>query len=553
MPRAAVVRAAIMVRMVGSARGTRTPSEPGDADFEADGGQAVGASRPTRPNRVVPRRSPRNGVRWTAELLTVAVLVMIAAALRYRQLSPSSLYLDDAWAALGYKAHGVRQLARTVFPDPLFALSTAGWLKAAGLSSFKAQLLPFTAGIVCPAAVYLVGRSMKLGTGAALLASALIAISPYHMIFSTRVKQYTLEALLATLMIGVAWWLLDAPSAYRWRVLTATSIAVTVAGLAVAPVVAGAYGAALLSIRRHPELARRAVASVAAYGVVALTIFVVVVKPRSHEELKRYWRSLGGFWTTPTHGSAPLAGLFRALGHLARGFSGLDQSIVLVVLAVAIVGAFVRSLERAVVLVTPLAVAIVMSGLHIAPLGGRVDVYLYPSLALLIAYAVEPLFVRLRISELAARAVALAALLVLMAFTAAPGAYLKEDIRPLVVTLETQAHPADPVILYSSARYAFALYTSWPTNIVGNSVASVPFDGVVTRPGLYLSDHRPTPSWLAEKRASPAVQRIWFIGSHGSPKRIASTERVLEEAGFTRKFKRGDASAWLEEFVRADG
>ena len=117
-----------------------------------------------RDDTVAPRRrlTPRFvGI----DSAVLAGFTALAAYTRYRPLAPRSLFLDDAWVSVGYRAHGLTQLARTTFTSPLFSLATDLWLKAVGLTSLRAQLLAFVAGVVAPAAMYLVARSMRLSRG----------------------------------------------------------------------------------------------------------------------------------------------------------------------------------------------------------------------------------------------------------------------------------------------------------------------------------------------------------------------------------------------------
>jgi hypothetical protein len=492
---------------------------------------------------------PRAATYWSAVDIGVAIALLgLAAYARYRPLAPSSLWLDDSWAAIGYKATSARELWRTMFTSPLFSLGTALWLKAVGLSSLRAQMLAFIPGVLGPPVLYFEARQMRLGRPAALLAATAILVAPFHMQYSTHVKQYTLEALLSAAVLGVGWWLLNAPDAHRWRALALVATVATLSSMAVAPIVAGAYAAGFWALRRHRDQLRNAIVSVAAYGGIVGAWYLAVIKPESHPALRQYWQQLGGFWTHHRGHVSAGRGLVATLEHVAHGFSGLPKVAVLWIMAVAIVIAFFRSTERAILLVVPFAVALTLSGLQIAPLGARVDVYLYPTFAILLAYAAQPLFTR------ASRAWILApvALGLLLLTTPLPNSYQQENARPLVARLEADAKPADPVLIYPTGRFAFALYTHWPVEIVRDPTAPVPFTPIVLRPGVQVvTSSAFVSALLAQYRTQPSVRRVWFFGTHGRGPSVAAMTRSIERGGFVRTLAIGDLSAWLYEFQRS--
>ena len=456
------------------------------------------------------------------------------------------MWLDDSWAAVGYKAQGLQELWRTVFTSPLFSLATAFWLKTFGFSELRAQLLAFVPGIVAPAVLYLETRAMRLGRPAAIVAAAAILFAPLHMEYSTHVKQYTMEALLSAAILAVGWWLLNAPDQRRWRILTITTMLATLASVAVAPVVAGAYAAGLWALYRRREELRHGVVSLTQYAVVVGSWYLLVIKPQSHPALRRYWQHLGGFWTDHRHTSAA-RGFVATIDHVAHGFSTLPSAATLSVLTAAMVVAFIRSRERAMLLVVPLVVAFALSGLQISPLGARVDIYLYPTFAILLAYATQPAFERIR----GAWILAPVSLALLLSVTPFPNSYQHEDARPLVTRLEHAVKPGDQILVYTTGRFAFALYTHWPVHIRRDPTAPVPFTPTVSHPGVsVISEKSPLGAALARYRSNPSIRRVWFFGTHGRVRSVAATRAAIERLGFVRVLALGTDRAWLDEFER---
>jgi hypothetical protein len=476
-----------------------------------------------------------------------SVLIALAVFTRYRPLGPSSLWLDDAWAAVSYKANGPKELWRTTFTSPAFSIGTALWLRAVGFSALRAQLLAFVPGILGPSTLYLVARRMRLGRPAALLAATAILVAPLHMQYSIHVKQYAFEALLSAGILAAGWWLLNAPDRHRWRMWTLVAIVATLCSVAIAPVVAGAYAAGFWAVRRRRKELVHATASLAQYAIAMGAWYVVLIKPESHPALRRYWQHVGGFWTK--HDDASVAkGFIATLDHVARGFSSLPAAATIVVLATAMVVCFIRSKERAILLVVPLVVAFALSGLRLAPLGARVDVYLYPTFAILLAYASQPLFERFR----AAWILAPLALALLLFVTPLPTAYQREDARPLVLRLEADVKPGDRIVVYPTGRFAFALYTHWPVHIERDHTEALAFTPTIAHRGVaIISADLPLGALLERYRSDPSIRRVWFFGTHGQGRPVEAMSRSIEHAGFMRTRVLGDSSAWLYEFERA--
>src|SRR5260221_4133321 len=123
---------------------------------------------------------PRAAMYWSAVDIGVAIALLgLAAYARYRPLAPSSLWLDDSWAAIGYKATSARELWRTMFTSPLFSLGTALWLKAVGLSSLRAQMLAFIPGVLGPPVLYFEARQMRLRRPSPLLSRTATLVAPF--------------------------------------------------------------------------------------------------------------------------------------------------------------------------------------------------------------------------------------------------------------------------------------------------------------------------------------------------------------------------------------
>lgn len=218
------------------------------------------------------------------------------------------------------------------------------------------------------------------------------------------------------------------------------------------------------------------------------------------------------------------AGPARAAGDLAAstgkvldGFTGLPVALGAAALFLAAVVVTVRRPLLAVLLLTPLAASAVLAGVGVAPFGGgRTDIHLYPSLALLVALGLHQALARLRRPPAAWAATLAALVLVAVPLRAAPP-YPEEDLRPLVEVVESSAGPDDAIAVYSASRSGHALYTSAPVDLRPDPSSANGFAALVADPRVrVLGPHRDVPSrYEPEVEAVTAGhERIWLLRSH---------------------------------------
>jgi Dolichyl-phosphate-mannose-protein mannosyltransferase len=481
----------------------------------------------------------------------IVALVLVAAAfwLRHRQLGPPSLWVDDAWPALVIKT-GWSSIAKVGLTAPGYAVLLKTWLHVTGFSETKAQSLAFAAGIAAPALLWLLCVARGLGRSAAAVAASVLLTAPAHVVYSARIKQYTLDSVLVIIVVALSWRLLDHPGdPARWAALVAGAALATATSSTVVPVVAGAFLTAFLATWRNdrPRM-RPAVIGVGVYGLFALTWWAVVLRPRLGSALRDYWAA---FYLSTRSPQAFASGLLIFGQRLSYGFTRLPSAVILILLLAAAVVVVRARFDLGVLFLAPLVVAIVLATLHVAPIGtGRTDVYLYPVLSLVLAVAVSEAVHRYR-------AGIVIAVILVMAFLAtgtAPSAYPREDIKPAIARLVSDAQPSDTVLVYPGGRYAFALYAprQWPVDIYQSTATANGFDVRIRRPHLRILASYPSLQ-LCENAVSSITRhadRVWFIGSHGRLD-VLNVERALYNAGFRAKVRMKDhEAAFLSLWVR---
>lgn len=458
--------------------------------------------------------------RWVplVHTLVVVTLLLYGLALGFERLGPSSLWLDDAWQALVVEADGPGELMLVGVTAPGFAWLLSGWLAVFGFSETTAQALPFVLGLLAPVGLYLVTVS-RLRPPAALVGAILLASAPVHVTYATRVKPFTLSSFCAVGLIGLGLAVVDDPrSRRRWWGLALVSAAAVVASAFTAPIAAAAFAAGLLAaIRTNGRSAWRwVVGPAAAFGVFAAVWWFAVVRVAVTDALHDYWSA-----RYVSFDGGMVDGLRQLGGNTAaflKGFLPFPTPVVVALFVVAGILVVRRGLPSLSLAGGPIVIAVLLGLLALAPLGGgRTDIYLYPCLALLLAIAVD----RFPGTALGASAFMAAALAIAVLANVRPASpYPQEDVRPLVSVLERSVGPGEGILVYSPGIPAFALYTTWPVELVRGGTTAKGFTAKIGRENVHVlprlrrdgAHNGPVLRRLVEP-----YDRTWVVASHLQP------------------------------------
>ncbi|TYC51735.1 hypothetical protein FMN50_20945 [Rhodobacterales bacterium] len=130
----------------------------------------------------------------TAQLLLLVILA-VAAALRIHDLDRTSLWYDEA-VSWSQSTGSFGQLLSSVAADnypPLHNIILWSTMPLIGDSEFALRLPSALLGVMAVGLIYLGGKMMQ-GRAAALTAAALLALSPFHVWYSTEARMYALLA-----------------------------------------------------------------------------------------------------------------------------------------------------------------------------------------------------------------------------------------------------------------------------------------------------------------------------------------------------------------------
>src|SRR5205085_742609 len=138
-------------------------------------------------------------------LISLLLIIALGALLRIYKLGSDSVWLDEAYSIqISHKSlpEIVEETSKDVHP-PLYYFALHYWIKLFGDSEFYARLLSALFGTLAILVIYFVG-ALLFDRATGLLASLLVALSPFNIAFSQEARMYTLFTLLAILVQQVS-------------------------------------------------------------------------------------------------------------------------------------------------------------------------------------------------------------------------------------------------------------------------------------------------------------------------------------------------------------
>jgi hypothetical protein len=387
------------------------------------------------------------------------LLSIIAAVLRFPGLGPPSLWHDDAWVALLHRVDDLTAAFHIGTTAPGYAYVLDAMYSIFGFTELTSQLPAFLAGIAGPGLVVLLARRIGLRRSYAALSGILLAIAPFHIDFSVRVKQFTLDTLLVVALVWLAVEALDNPDRWRRWVLLGAAVLGTIFSASIMPAAVSALLAATM-----PALLARDWASLrwpAGYGAFAVLWAAVLRQSNVSSGLVGYWDDYAS--TGPGDAAAAVVRVMSAFLSL-NGATAAAWLLVPVAILVGL-GARRQRTEMAVLLWGPLVFATVASFAGI-PLGtGRTDLYLYAPLALGLASAAQVVVVGwpppMKLATIGAA-------VLLAAWTTQFARYPIQDVRPLIGEAVSLLNAGDAIVVDPSVEFTLRLYGPWPVEVAAD-------------------------------------------------------------------------------------
>ena len=331
--------------------------------------------------------------------VAVFVLCIVAAVARLRVFAARrSLWFDEAAVAMNIVQRSFGDLLRPLDHEqtaaPLFLWGERVAYLIGGNTEWALRALPLIAGLVLPVAMWSVAKRL-LPAIDALIAVALVALSPFLIYYANEVKPYGIDAAVTTLMLAAALRVAERPDARSRWVALALGGALAI-GLSIpAPFVLAAvavYLASRADVRRAAGVRAHAALTVVVWACAAALALMVYLPVMSHTSfigsfMQHFWG--GTFLTTEPPGLKERALNAVAGATRATFFDGViwwQQVNLLMVIAIAglVRIAKERGISTAMLFVVPGICLVIAAALRMYPLGDRLILFAAPLTALLL-------------------------------------------------------------------------------------------------------------------------------------------------------------------------
>lgn len=406
---------------------------------------------------------------WSWLIVAVGVLLQVA-----NYLGGKSLWIDEAYLAFNFAHHSAGEMAGPLYYSQVAPL---GWLvgedvlfKLTGSLEYGLRLLPLVMGIA--SLVVFRGLALRLfNPFGALAALLLLALAPSLVEFAANVKPYSTDIFMTVLILSLATPQLERPSlsARAAAGLIVAGLAAVVMSFPAVYILAAAGGTLFcqftLQRRWRDSLVIAGVSALWLAGFAALYLLVYTKQAHSGELLdqgpQHFFRRMG-FAPLPPKSLADVAWY----GHWALDFGryffrNLSILPAAVLLVIGLVSLARRRPWLGLMLIAPLLLALLGSGLEAYPLYGRFGIFLEPTLFLIAGAGVAALAAsRVRLWAmpiLAAEVLVGPALLLAKDFTFRPP-FATTHVTPAIRAIAKGYQPGDLIYVEQTMAPAYLVY-----------------------------------------------------------------------------------------------
>jgi hypothetical protein len=230
--------------------------------------------------------------------VTVFVLALSVVAIVNAWRAQRTVYGDETWIV--ERLRSGPYTAHAVAAPPFFFIVARSVLRFVGDSDFRLRLPAQAFALLCAAApvVFYPLTKRWLSFRAALTWALLLAFSSPYAFYGTRVKQYTSEAFVATLLLCLALWVLDSPGKRERRIVFGVVAVIAAATTHCGPFVLATTGAmalarAVLGWRLRDTAVRSSLSfCVEHLGFAAVFVAAWVLYLSPGEEVRQQWGDL---------------------------------------------------------------------------------------------------------------------------------------------------------------------------------------------------------------------------------------------------------------------
>ncbi len=377
-----------------------------------------------------------------------------------------------------------------------------------GNRDYILRIFPLLGGLATIPLIYLLARRFRGGL-VALLPLTLVALNPNLIYFSSEVKQFGIDALAATilLLLGMAC-LQDEPKPASWIGLGAAGILSTWISHPAVFVLAGVgltlAGSCLLrrQWKKLPWLI--------GVGVVFALNLALQYSSTLHRTAQNQF--LSGYWSwsfAPGFSAGAFSWYEGTLNEMLQNPAALPVGIIAVALCLAgIASLAIRRWEHLALVLLPVVMGLVASGLKLYPFTGRFLIFAVPSVVIAAAAGVDWIsggLARLSRPAGSVLAVVMAGFLVyqplVTAYQTVKSPPLRDHIRPAMAFLSQHYQQSDVIYVYYYAVVQYEYYA--------------PFYGLGERPYVQgVEARQDPPQYIADIDKLVGNRRVWFVFSH---------------------------------------
>jgi hypothetical protein len=505
----------------------------------------VGGSEVALTERAVAQR--RRRAITSSDVAAAVALLVLAVLVRGGALPTDGLYRDDAWVVTSVVHGSPAQLLWVGWAHPGFTAILMAWGALMGNDAVRFAYPVFVAGVLSPGLLYLALRWFGYARAIALVLGAALLAATVHIEYSGRVKPYVIDTLVV-LGLAVVLPRLDRAT-WRWPLaLIWVAGALVLSSLSGFALVATAVAGLVVVIGSSIDRLVRA-AAVGAQGVASVAYIGSTRDSYNTDAVEDFWTrrhdAFPEFTFNPFGLIGELAQHARRVTEVFPGGRGWVSLLWFVVAAAGLVLASARGTNRvrARFLALVLVAAVVAGFASMLPFGaatngGRVSLWLIPTVAVGLAAVLQPVYARIgSLSRLwrvglDGTLYVVAAVLALSAFSGTRPTYPVKGSARATEFIESRLGPRDVLLMFPTSGWEYVSGSKLDTELKKYPTVMTGFAPHFKDPRVHVLS---TGTAADIERAVAGADRVFTYAAMLAFSDFEPVSSVLEAHGFVEE------------------